>query len=330
MHVSRSRLVFGVLFSLLVGSLSILTLAQGEGTWTSVGSMPYERSEITLAAAGGKFYVIGGQMRGVNANSLNQEYDPVNKTWREAALVPQVTSHAGSTVLDGKIIVVGGFQFGAHGGAVTNVYEYDPATDMWRTLAPLSAPRGAPGAVVVNGKVYAIGGRNPDQNTVDTNEVYDPVANTWTLLAPLPGARDHLGIAALDGKVHVFGGRFGATVDNTTRHDIYDPVTDTWSVGAPLNVARSAGVSFVINGRLVYAGGECKDRQARLTFDDAEMYDPETNEWTMLPPMPIGRHAAYGTTLDNVATSWEVPMVAAWTECRKTSPSSACREPGPA
>ena len=300
MHLFRSRLVLGVLLVLLVGSMPILTMAQGEATWTSVGSMPYERSEITLAAAAGKLYVIGGQMRGVNANSLNQEYDPVTETWREAALMPQVTSHAGSTVLDGKIIVVGGFQFGAHGGAVTNVYEYDPATDTWRALAPLSAPRGAPGAVVVDGKVYAIGGRNPDQQTVDTNEVYDPVADTWTLLAPLPGARDHLGIAALDGKVHVFGGRFGATVDNTTKHDIYDPVTNTWSVGGPLSVARSAGVSFVLSGRLVYAGGECKDRPARLTFDDAEMYDPTTNEWTMLPPMPIGRHAAYGTTLDNV------------------------------
>ena len=302
MDLVRSRLVVGVSLALLVSSMPIVTRAQSEATWTSIGSMPYERSEITLAAAGGKFYVIGGQMRGVNANSLNQEYDPVTRTWREAALMPQVTSHAGSTVLNGKIIVVGGFQFGAHGGAVTNVYEYDPAADTWRALAPLSARRGAPGVVAVNNKVYAIGGRNPDQQTVDTNEVYDPVTNTWTRLAPLPGARDHLGIAALNGKVYVFGGRFGATVDNTTRLDIYDPATDTWSVGAPMNVARSAGVSFVINGRLIYAGGECKDPrpEARLTFNDAEMYDPGTNEWTALPPMPIGRHAAYGTTLDNV------------------------------
>jgi N-acetylneuraminic acid mutarotase len=300
MHVLRSRLLLGAGLALLLGSIPTVTFAQGQVTWTSIGSMPYERSEITLAAAGGKLYVIGGQMRGVNANSINQEYDPVTKTWREAPLMPQVTSHAGSTVLNGRIIVVGGFQFGAHGGAVRNVFEFDPATDTWRALAPMSLPRGAPGVVTVNGKVYAVGGRNPDQKTVDFNEVYDPVANTWTTLAPLPAARDHLGIAALNGKVYVFGGRFNATVDNTTRLDIYDPATNTWSAGAPMNVARSAGVNFVINGKIIYAGGECKDQSKRLTFDDAEMYDPVANTWTMLPPMPVGRHAAYGTTLDNV------------------------------
>ena len=26
------------------------------------------------------------------------------------------------------------------------------------------------------------------------------------------------------------------------------------------------------------------------TFDDAEAYDPATNSWSVLPPMPIARH----------------------------------------
>ena len=45
-------------------------------------------------------------------------------------------------------------------------------------------------------------------------------------------------------------------------------------LAAPLLTPRSAGVSFVLNGRIVYAGGECKDPQMGTTFNEAEVYDP--------------------------------------------------------
>lgn len=300
MKLLRSRRSVGGLIALGVVVVPTLAFAQGQASWTSIGSMPFERAEISVAEVDGKIYVIGGQMRAVDANKLNQEYDPATGTWRERALMPAVTSHGGAATLNGKVYVVGGFQANVHVGAVSNVFEYDPATDEWRRLAPLPAPRGAPGVVALNGKLYAIGGRNPDRVTVDTNEIYDPAADTWTPAAPLPQARDHLGIAVLNGRIHVFGGRLGATDDNTTRHDIYDPATDTWSDGTPLNTARSAGVVFNINGRIVWAGGECKDRETRTTFDDVEAFDPETNRWTVLPPMPSGRHAAAGATVGDV------------------------------
>ena len=304
MNLLCSRRFLGGLVSLGVMVVPIVALAQGEASWTTKGSMPFERAEISVAAANGKIYVIGGQMHGVDANSLNQEYDPATGNrqpatgmWQERALMPAVTSHAGAATLNGKVYVVGGFQANVHVGAVSNVFEYDPATDQWRRVASLAAPRGAPGVVALDGKLYAIGGRNPDRVTVDTTEIYDPAADTWTPAAPLPAARDHLGIAVLNGRIHVFGGRLDATVDNTTQHDIYDPATDNWSAGAPLNVARSAGVVFIIDGRIVWAGGECKDRETRTTYDDVEVFDPETNRWTVLPPMPIGRHAGAGVTV---------------------------------
>jgi N-acetylneuraminic acid mutarotase len=261
-------------------------------SWTPNGSMPFERGEVAVAAVNGKIYVISGSSRGVEANAFNQEFDPASGMWRERALMPSVASHAGAAVLNGKIYVVGGFVANVHVGAVNRVFEYDPAADRWRALAPLGAPRGSPGVVALNGKIHAIGGRNPERNTVATHEVYDPVTDSWSTAAPLPLARDHLGIAVAGGRIHVFGGRTNATVDNTARHDVFNPATNSWSTAAPLITPRSAGVTFSLGERILYAGGECKDPQGSVTFTEVEAYDPRTDRWTPLPPLQPGRHAA--------------------------------------
>lgn len=291
MNVSRMRVgVAAVLAAVAVAAFGVSPRAQG-GPWTNKGQIPYDRAEIALAEVGGKIYVISGQSRGVDANMFTQEYDPATGAWRERALMPAVASHAGAVALNGKVYVIGGFVASVHLGAMDKVFEYDPAADSWKALAPLPAPRGAPGVVALNGKIHAIGGRDPQLRTVSTHEVYDPATNKWTVAASLPIPRDHLGIAVLGGKIHVFGGRLGPTPERSGRHDVYDPATDTWTTAAPLLTPRSAGVSFELNGKLVYAGGECKDPQTGTTFDEAEVYDPATNRWTALPSLPIGRHA---------------------------------------
>ena len=263
--------------------------------------MPFERAEIAVAVLNDKVYVISGQSRGVEANAFTQEFDPATGAWRDVALMPSVASHAGAVALNGKMYVVGGFVANVHVGAVNRVFEYDPAADRWRALAPLSAPRGSPGVVALNGKIHAIGGRDPDRNTATTHEVYDPATNTWTMAAPLPLARDHLGIAVAGGRIHVFGGRTNATVDNTARHDVYDPGTNSWTQAAPMLTPRSAGVSFTLGDRIVYAGGECKDPKASVTFTEVEAYDPRADRWTSLPPLQPGRHAAAAVTVGQQA-----------------------------
>jgi N-acetylneuraminic acid mutarotase len=295
------RLFLGGALSVAIGVASGVLVAQGASPWIVKGILPYERAEIAVATMNGKIYVISGQSRGVDANEFTQEYDPATGKWRELALMPAIASHAGAAALNGKIYVVGGFLASVHLAAIDRVFSYDPATDQWKALAPLSAPRGAPGVVVLNGKIHAIGGRDPQLRTVSTHEVYDPATDKWTMAAALPIPRDHLGIAVLGGKIHVFGGRTAGPTDRVDRHDVYDPATDTWTTAAPLLTARSAGVSFVESGRIVYAGGECKDATAGKTYDEAEVYDPGANKWTKLPSLPIGRHAGAAAVVGDQA-----------------------------
>ena len=104
-QIRWSRLLAGVVLI----AFPVTLLGQAGAGWSARGAMPFERGEMTIAAANGKIYLISGNSRGVEANAFTQEYDPAAGTWREMALMPSVASHAGAVALNGKVYVVGGF-----------------------------------------------------------------------------------------------------------------------------------------------------------------------------------------------------------------------------
>ena len=165
-------------------------------SWALHGSMPFERSETAAVEINGKIYVIAGNSRGNEANSLLQ-INPATGAWRERALMPSVASHAGAAALSGRIYVVGGSWPTFTSERSTAFLQYRPCR---RSLAGGGAAVGAkrvPGVVALNGRLHAIGGRDPQQKTVAMHEVYDPATDSWRTAAPLPQARDHLGIAVV-------------------------------------------------------------------------------------------------------------------------------------
>lgn len=287
-------------------ALAAPALAQsaGGGRWSDKTPLPTAMAEVGVAALNGKIYVLGGTAQGRFDSPLNEEYDPATDTWRERAPLPKGLSHVGAAALGGKLYAIGGFINVVHVGAQDAAFAYDPATDKWTALPNLSSPRASVAAAVVGGKLHIIGGRGLDKVTVATHEVYDPATNTWTTAAPLPLARDHAGVAVIDGKIHVFGGRTADTTDNVARHDIYDPATDAWTSAAPLPTARSSGAATVYRGLILFAGGECKPGGKpgdKLTFDDNAAYDPKTDRWIALAPLPHGLHAFGAATVGDTA-----------------------------
>ncbi|PYU35139.1 MAG: hypothetical protein DMG31_04570 [Acidobacteria bacterium] len=248
--------------------------ARSQGVWSTRAPLLTPRFDVGLAALDGKIYVAG---------------------------------------YNGKIYVIGGFTASVHAMALDKVFEYDLATDTWRQLPPISSPRGSVGVAVVNGKVHAIGGRGLNNVTVATHEVYDPATGKWSQAAPLPTARDHIGVIVLGERIHVIGGRIsnhitdntkptqasrGLPYDvvtngpNTSLHDVYDPVTNSWQSAAPLPTARSNGAAVYYHGLILYDGGECQRPNPKGggdTFAENEAYDPKTNRWLTLAPLPAGR-----------------------------------------
>jgi len=158
--------------------------------------------------------------------------------------------------------------------------------------------RSAGAAVAINGKIYVPGGRPPHGSNF---AVYDPKANAWTRLPDLPTQRNHLAAVAINGKLYVAGGRFGGGFqsDVTDHLEIYDPATNQWSAGAPMPLARGGINGVVANGCFHIWGGEGNKNDPSGLFTGHDVYNPATNAWKSLGPMPIPVHGVTGSAFLN-------------------------------
>jgi N-acetylneuraminic acid mutarotase len=120
----------------------------------------------------------------------------------------------------------------------------------------------------------------------------------WVQRASLPAARNHVGGAALNGKIYAVGGQTGQDNASVFKSDVwsYDPSTNKWTTVASLiNQPRShiANATFVQNGKILTLGGE---GPGRVALNNVEQYDPSTNKWTSLKPLPQIRSSGVAAT----------------------------------
>src|SRR5215470_2069908 len=216
-------------------------------------------------------------------------------TWTALAPVPSVTE--GMTVGGVGQVIVGAYGFSSTLGGNTNQTRlYNISSDSWSAgaAAPLPARADAAyGETVHGGFLYVIGGGNSGAALSDV-ERYDPVLDAWTTLAPMPTARSGAVAAVIDDGIFVIGGRQstsgpcsgGPYVGNVERYDID---TNTWSTVAPLPSPRSDMAAVAHGGKVFVFGGCTGTASAPSVTNEVDMYDPETNTWTTLTPMPTQR-----------------------------------------
>jgi N-acetylneuraminic acid mutarotase len=111
-----------------------------------------------------------------------------------------------------------------------------------------------------------------------------------------------LAAAAIDGKVYVAGGRYdGGSFSSpmTASTDIYDPQTG-WSLGADMLRERGGLNGVAAHGCFYTWGGEGGDiGEPNNVFPDHDVYNPLTNMWTALPPLPTPIHGVSGAVFLN-------------------------------
>ena len=152
----------------------------------------------------------------------------------------------------------------------------------------------------MDGKIYLIGGLEPMENGLGTrvsglNQMYDPATNTWTNRSPMPTSRNHAHAGAVNGKIYVLGGRLGAgNIPVTTNIDTveeYDPATNLWGpIKERMPQVRSGGGWAVCNGKIYLGGGEWITREFYAALKALDAYDPATNTWEVLTPLPGAVH----------------------------------------
>jgi N-acetylneuraminic acid mutarotase len=93
----------------------------------------------------------------------------------------------------------------------------------------------------------------------------------------------------VNGKLYVMGGfesGFWKPVNTTYE---YDPDLHRWSNKTPLPTARGAHAAAVINGKIHLVGGAHRKLFKLDNTDAHEVYDPTTDSWETLPPLPTPR-----------------------------------------
>lgn len=286
---------------LLSGVASLPTWGQQElpevDGWSLGPPLPAPISEHVIVELGGKIYLIGGYPHDRIPVDSVTVFDPSSGRWSPGPSAPVPLHHAMAAAVDGTIYLIGGEMQGAGTGLppvyLNSVWALDPETGEWTARAPMPTARSGGGAAVIDGKIYVAGGRPPAGHDF---AVYDPRADTWTVLPDLPTPRNHLAVGAIDGKLYVAGGRFGGgfNSERTAALEVYDPATNTWSSGAPMPGPRGGVASVVANGCLFVIGGEGNYADPRGLSAENEAYDPRTDSWISLAPMPTPTHGLIG------------------------------------
>jgi N-acetylneuraminic acid mutarotase len=203
---------------------------------------------------------------------------PAAAPWTSIADFPTTIQDNGVALVDGKVYS----GFGYNGTTDTsNLWAYDPDAGGWTTLAPAADTREKPVFAAVDGKIYAAGGWGASGAPDSKLEIYDTATNTWTTGAADPDPLAGSGVAVLNGKIYVVG---GCTTSACGKQDVnvYDPATNTWSTAAHYPVAISWEACGAIAGTIYCAGGV----NDVGTFTNTYAYDPGTDAWTAVAPMP--------------------------------------------
>ncbi|HKI68821.1 MAG TPA: kelch repeat-containing protein, partial [Verrucomicrobiae bacterium] len=158
----------------------------------------------------------------------------------------------------------------------------------WKVLPATPTARTEVAVVNHQDKIYLIGGFTPN-GISDQVEVYDPETKNWSTTAPLPAPRHHTTAVSTNGKIYVVGGFSSGMWTPVNTVYAYDAAENKWTEQAPMPTERGALAAGVIDDKIYAVGGALKKLFRLRNTNANEVYDPKTNTWKRLAPIPTPR-----------------------------------------
>jgi hypothetical protein len=154
-----------------------------------------------------------------------------------------------------------------------------------------------------NNRILIAGGYGANSTMQTLVEVFDPeIEDSSVQPVALQQARAaHVQIRLFDGRVLLAGGE---TNDNPftpiAAAEVWSHVTHTSAAVAPMQFARSFAEAVLLpDGRVLVVGGQSLDGGNFIFRDDAEVYDPNSNTWTLVAGVMDRGRSGHGV--------WNVP-----------------------
>lgn len=296
--------------------------------WETLARLPRYRQEHsaaaldpeTIAVVGGVTRVGGPDLQlGLETVNWVELYDIPSNSWNEVSPAPFKVNHPNVAAVDGKLYLLGGLveaqdppspypDWVASGES----HVYDPATDSWSALPPIPAGTERGSAILgVYGKlIYVAGGmtylRPGEQDAVTTVSLFDTATKKWktvpSTVANIPEGRQH-GVGAIVGhNFYVVGGRW------MEKENVRDTVFIVnlrnqkagWTTSTNhMHVARGGLSGAVVGENFFTFGGESNPSSVDGIFNETEVFNLRTQEWTSLGPMALPRHGSFAVAVGN-------------------------------
>ncbi|MCD6459844.1 hypothetical protein J7L67_04165 [bacterium] len=298
---------------------SVLRYDIESDTWSTLNNLPVQMFNAECAVAGGKAYIILGQQKiydnppEIDFNiPVTYMYDNDNDLWIEKSPMPVPVEQAAVQSYDGKIYVLGGLHQDVYGTHIyrTDMQIYDPENDAW--TAGTAVPDGiyqyqsnssyTLESVLYGSKIYlfsfAVDIQTGDVHGLNPNVyVYSINEDSWesySLSDYLPLDSVRVGICNGIGLVgeyayFVFNDTLaGERINDVYRFNLIDMGTTYDEQVSSYNYIHANGgvlsdddndALYVISS-YIYDSGSGK----------IEVYNPDTDIWTILADMPEPRY----------------------------------------
>jgi len=150
-------------------------------TWAKAQSMNHARCSAAISVVNGEIYAMGGigwppnrDQSGRYLSSLylsNVEvFNPKTNQWRERTEMSVPKAAHSTSVIDGKIYVMGGdLEESEEFKTLSTIEIYDPATDRWIQESDMLIGKSGHTTEVIDGQIYIFGGGPPT-----SVQVYEP------------------------------------------------------------------------------------------------------------------------------------------------------------
>jgi N-acetylneuraminic acid mutarotase len=214
---------------------------------------------------------------------------PVAGAWRSLPAAPIAPGSDVVSAWTGRQMLVFGRAQPHPPWSVDVAAAYDPATRTWRELAPSKGPQGnyeGHYSAVWTGREMLVFG------PLD-NQAYNPATNRWRRLPRSP-APFGLGVVVWTGREAIAWGG-GCCGDASSSGAAYDPARNTFRKLARSPLAPSQGPVGAWDGHelvVLVTGLDPDGKPYPASLARAAAYDPETDSWRRVAPLPARRAGA--------------------------------------
>ncbi len=253
-------------------------------SWQPGVAMPQPQSEVAFASDDRLVYVVGGfgDVRGLKRHAFD------SGVWTELADLPAGRDHAAAALFGGNLYVTGGYANG-DGAQHETGWRYVTLENRWEHLPGL--PRAeASGAAALNGYLYFASSAGELYQYDPRRDVSRRIEGDGLL------SRDHSQLVAFQGELWLMGGR-SELAGETAAVSIFDPASERWRNG-PRMISNRGGFAAAANDDYVVAAGGELIYGATRVRNEIEVIGAGQEQWSPLPPLPVGVHGAAGALSD--------------------------------